>query len=271
MMGFLTESGDGFPGTASRTRPNHHVARVRHMKCWIHDPSIHLQFHPVNDQSTMVIGTPAKANRQASLAGFLRPKTGSGEAGPSRLKTQLVKRSRSSSIEAILAPAASTVETEATLKDEVFQLEPPAKRLKRSPSPPYPPRDHPSYRPPPRPDFNHPFLIAPVPQTLKDTFAVNPIGTAIYKPLELDLLYFKRFIDPSCTRQLTKYLLEELPWQRVRYTVRGIQINTPRWTTVFGKDATEKPWTGYKSKPRAIPEVLLMLMKHGALDTGNSP
>jgi hypothetical protein len=38
--------------------------------------------------------------------------------------------------------------------------------------------------------------------------------------------------------------------------VRGIDINTPRYTTVFGKDATSTPWTGYdKAEPRAIPVV----------------
>lgn len=139
----------------------------------------------------------------------------------------------------------------------------------------YPPASHPSYHPPPFPTFNHPISIAAVPESLRDSLAFNTDGKPIVKPdLGLDLLYLKRFIDPSCSRQLTKYLLDSLPWYRVKYTVRGISINTPRYTTVFGKDATDTPWTGYdKAEPRAIPRILLMLMQKGrsALLVSRSP
>lgn len=131
--------------------------------------------------------------------------------------------------------------------------------------PDYPPPNHPSYHPPPGPTFNHPIKIAPIPQHLLDSLLFNTIPKPIIKPdLGLDLLYFKRFIDPSCSSELTNYLLDSLPWYRVRYVVRGIPINTPRYTTVFGKDSTNTPWTGYdKAEPRAIPRILLKLMQMG--------
>ena len=128
---------------------------------------------------------------------------------------------------------------------------------------PFPPRDHPSYRPPPTPTFNHPFPIPPIPDTLD--LQTNSSFTSHLKPaLGLELLYFKHFIKPSCSRDVTKYLLEALPWYRVKYTVRGLDINTPRFTTVFGKDLSDRSWTGYKCKPRAIPTILLQLMQKGS-------
>ncbi|WVR05170.1 hypothetical protein IAU60_002182 [Kwoniella sp. DSM 27419] len=129
-------------------------------------------------------------------------------------------------------------------------------------SEPWPPAGHP-YHPPPNPTFNHPLVLPPVPPAL-DPIQYNSKGTIIHDPVtELDLVYFKRFIDPrGSSKALMRYLLDELPWYRVKYTVRGININTPRYTTVFGKDSTEIPWTGYqKCRPRAIPEVLLRLMR----------
>ncbi|OCF36430.1 hypothetical protein I316_01679 [Kwoniella heveanensis BCC8398] len=178
-------------------------------------------------------------------------------------------------------------------------------------SDPWPPKGHP-YHLPPSPTYNHPIVLPPLPHGLRD-MKYNSNGRPIKdETTELDLLYFKRFVDSispipsrstdttitngngdvsaeasSCldsgpgsglrlaaggrltessnlpsSKQLMKYLLEELPWYRVKYTVRGININTPRYTTVFGKDSTDIPWTGYqKCKPRAIPEVLVNLMR----------
>ncbi|WWD10059.1 hypothetical protein V865_008192 [Kwoniella europaea PYCC6329] len=79
---------------------------------------------------------------------------------------------------------------------------------------------------------------------------------------DLDLVYYKSFIDKSSSKELMSFLLDNLPWYRVKYMVRGININTPRYTTVFGKDSTDIPWSGYmKCRPRAIPEVLERLMR----------
>lgn len=129
----------------------------------------------------------------------------------------------------------------------------------------YPPPDHPSYHLPPSGSYNHPFTIPPIPQSLSSSLAFNTNPKVIAKPeLGLDLLYFKRFIDATCSSELTQYLLDSMPWYRVKYVVRGISINTPRYTTVFGKDATTTPWHGYdKAEPRAIPPILLKLMQKG--------
>ena len=128
---------------------------------------------------------------------------------------------------------------------------------------PYPPPDHPSYHPPPSSSYNHPVPIPPIPFSLSLTFNTSPKN--ITKPNHgLELLYFHPFIDRKCSTDLTNYVLEALPWYRVRYTVRGITINTPRYTTVFGKDLTDTPWFGYdKAEPRAIPPILLKLMQKG--------
>lgn len=130
-----------------------------------------------------------------------------------------------------------------------------------NPTPPYPPTDHPSYRLPPSPTFNHPIPIAPPPSSL--VLAYNAVHRILADPPDLDLLYFDRFVAPSCAGQLTKYLLDALPWYRVKYTVRGFDVNTPRYTTVFGKDSTDTEWEDYACKPRAIPEILLRLMQKG--------
>lgn len=119
--------------------------------------------------------------------------------------------------------------------------------------------DHP-YHAPPTPFFNHPITIHD-----RDLGLVfNNAPRLITKPADLDLMYFDRFLDSASSQRLFNYLLDELPWYRVNYTVRNIDIKTPRYTTVFGKDATHTPWTSYSDfKPRAIPQVLLQLKQKG--------
>lgn len=93
---------------------------------------------------------------------------------------------------------------------------------------------------------------------VRDTFAdVKP--QVILKDPGLDLLYFKRMITG---KQLFEYLLNELPWYRVTYPIRGITIRTPRWTCVWGCDETGAPLSSYKMKPRKIPSVLQQLLEH---------
>ncbi|WVF72222.1 hypothetical protein IAT40_007034 [Kwoniella sp. CBS 6097] len=188
----------------------------------------------------------------------------------------------------------STADTDANAKEQD-----PYSKLDLST--PWPPPNHP-YHPPPNPTFNHPIVLPPLPSGLKEMKYNTKARIIKDENTDLDLVYFKRFIDPTSSyspsssvapsipntmasaktssgsssgtnlltetislpssKELMKYLLEELPWYRVKYTVRGININTPRYTTVFGKDSTDIPWTGYqKCKPRAIPEVLLNLMR----------
>lgn len=73
---------------------------------------------------------------------------------------------------------------------------------------------------------------------------------------DLDLLYFKGFVGGERRKEFFDYLRSALPFYRVRYTVRGIHINTPRFTTVFGCDETGAKPSAYKIAPRALPKVL---------------
>lgn len=129
----------------------------------------------------------------------------------------------------------------------------------------YPPPSHPSYPQPPSRTHNHPIQIPQPPSSLISTLAFNPNPKPILKPgLNLDLLYFNKFINEG-SKELYDYLLVSMPWYRVTYTTKGFTVNTPRWTTVFGKDLQSKDWSGYPAgvKPRAIPEILLRLMEIG--------
>jgi hypothetical protein len=129
----------------------------------------------------------------------------------------------------------------------------------------YPPPTHPSYHPPPSSSYNHPFPISPPPPQLLEALSFSQSPKPILKSnLNLDLLYFNQFISPPGSRMLYDYFLEALPWYRVKYTKGPYEINTPRWTTVFGKDSSPNGWGEYGVvKPRAIPEILLRLMEIG--------
>jgi alkylated DNA repair dioxygenase AlkB len=104
-------------------------------------------------------------------------------------------------------------------------------------------------------------------------------GKVINDQLDLDLLYFQPYVPKDIERDLFKFLRQSLPFYRVKYTIkRGTietQINTPRFTTVFGLDETSrfladgsiveaqsgKPVAKdkYKSRPRPIPRCLDIL------------
>ncbi|KAJ5163873.1 uncharacterized protein N7500_005703 [Penicillium coprophilum] len=103
----------------------------------------------------------------------------------------------------------------------------------------------------------------------------------------LDLLYFQPYIPRPTANELFKFLRRELPFYRVQYTARRgdiqTQINTPRWTTVFGVDETSTfvkqdddpnnlllletktktpiPKTKYQCTPRPIPACLDLLRR----------
>lgn len=59
---------------------------------------------------------------------------------------------------------------------------------------------------------------------------------------DLDLLSFEPYIPPALAKELFTHLRANLPFYRVKYNITrgGIQtaISTPRYTTVFGLDAT---------------------------------
>ncbi|WRT67200.1 uncharacterized protein IL334_004166 [Kwoniella shivajii] len=223
--------------------------------------------------------SPKPAKRQASLAGFLQPKSKITPTSPRTVKSTRQNRIEQGDGKSEDKPITLVEdEDQDENKDDVQNQRPsPGIILNKGKSKaveykstdedlsinwPSTIPNHP-YHLPPNPTFNHPFTLSQIPSNLKPiNFNVHP--QIIHNPTtELDLLYYKGFIDPALsTKPLMDYLLNELPWYRVKYTVRGININTPRYTTVFGKDSTIIPWTGYqKCNPRAIPEVLQRLMR----------
>ncbi|KAI9036441.1 alpha-ketoglutarate-dependent dioxygenase AlkB family protein [Aspergillus affinis] len=92
----------------------------------------------------------------------------------------------------------------------------------------------------------YPFPIADLPSRIS-----NPLNDHQPRPSQsitnhpdLNLLYFQPLLLSSVARDLFHFLRAELPFYRVQYTIRrgGIdtQINTPRFTTVFGVDETSR-------------------------------
>ncbi|CAF0957312.1 unnamed protein product [Didymodactylos carnosus] len=105
--------------------------------------------------------------------------------------------------------------------------------------------------------FVYPFLTAyPIP-TFDLSLSINVKQQKVIndKP-QLDLIYFKSFIQSSTDQELYIYLLTSLPWYRVEYTKENLKISTPRYTTVFGIDETKQPAEVYQRPPREIPLVL---------------
>ena len=120
---------------------------------------------------------------------------------------------------------------------------------------------------------------------------VTAAGKAINHQPDLDILYFQPFIPHFIERDLFDFLRSELFFYRVTYTIKRFgketQVNTPRYTTVFGLDETSrfiidspsiveasdlsKPVskTKYRCQPRPIPECLDLLRRvtEAATDT----
>jgi alkylated DNA repair dioxygenase AlkB len=67
-------------------------------------------------------------------------------------------------------------------------------------------------------------------------------GRSITNQPDLDLLHFQPYITRTTANELFRFLRRELPFYRVQYNIKrgGVesQINTPRYTTVFGVDET---------------------------------
>lgn len=138
-----------------------------------------------------------------------------------------------------------------------------------------------------KPPSNHstyPFPIPQFPPDIVDGLGFVPAteGKAIDDQLELDLLYFQPCIPKDFEREVFEFLRKELFFYRVKYQIKrnGVeqQINTPRFTTVFGVDETSSfegrdgvlvnsqtqkpiPKERYKSQPRPIPGCLDHLRK----------
>lgn len=130
----------------------------------------------------------------------------------------------------------------------------------------------------------YPFAIPQLPPEITDilNFAPEAEGKVINDQPDLDLLYFQPYIPSSISTPLFEFLRGELFFYRVKYKIkRGpieTDINTPRFTTVFGVDETSTftpqgdlldatsnkpiPKDRYKTcKPRPIPACLDLLRK----------
>lgn len=130
----------------------------------------------------------------------------------------------------------------------------------------------------------YPHPVAHLPPHIIEQLAEVPSspGKVINDQPELDLLYFQPYIPPLVERDLFLFLRRSLFYYRVKYKIKrgpsDLQINTPRYTTVFGVDISsvfahaedgslylaesnnpEKPIPKdrYRTcKPRPIPECL---------------
>jgi alkylated DNA repair dioxygenase AlkB len=127
---------------------------------------------------------------------------------------------------------------------------------------------------------SYPFPIADLPPSIANALPDLPATKprSITNQPHLDLLYYQPFIPSTTARELFHFLRRELPFYRVQYTIRRgpntTQLNTPRFTTVFGVDDTSLftpnndpplvdskshtpiPSTKYKYNPRPIPACL---------------
>lgn len=127
---------------------------------------------------------------------------------------------------------------------------------------------------------SYPFSVPHLPPHLEDALSEIPAseGREINDQTDLDLLYFQPFIPSSIEKDLFEFLRKELFFYRVKYNIKrgGMEtkINTPRYTTVFGVDATSKfsptapsilvdantskpiPRDRYTCTPRPIPQCL---------------
>lgn len=116
-------------------------------------------------------------------------------------------------------------------------------------------------------------------------------GRHINDQPDLDLLYFQPFIPKSIENDAFQFLRKELFFYRVKYKIkRGpveTDINTPRFTTVFGVDETSKfdidgklvdsksekpiPMDRYRTcSPRPIPGCLEQLRQLAEVFTGST-
>jgi alkylated DNA repair dioxygenase AlkB len=138
----------------------------------------------------------------------------------------------------------------------------------------------------------YPFAIPFLPAPFKDQLGFAPAeeGKVMNDQLDLDMVYYQPYIPDTISAGVFDFLRQELPFYRVQYNInRGgvqTQINTPRFTTVFGIDETSR-FAGdgsivdaktakhvgpkaYKCKPRPIPQCLDELRKITQGSTGET-
>ncbi|KAH7061736.1 hypothetical protein BKA63DRAFT_201514 [Paraphoma chrysanthemicola] len=138
----------------------------------------------------------------------------------------------------------------------------------------------------------YPFAISHLPTPISEQLGFAPAeeGKVMNDQLDLDMVYYQPYIPAPITSGVFEFLRQELPFYRVQYNITRFgtptQINTPRFTTVFGVDETSRfaedgsivdAKTGkkvetsrYKCAPRPIPECLEVLRKITEGTTGET-
>ncbi|KAL9607531.1 MAG: hypothetical protein Q9167_007562 [Letrouitia subvulpina] len=92
----------------------------------------------------------------------------------------------------------------------------------------------------------YPFPVPYFPSYISDQLLEVPAsdGQAIDDQPDLDVLYFQPYISKAISKDLFEFLRSRLFFYRVQYKIKrgGIetQINTPRYTTVFGVDESSQ-------------------------------
>ena len=99
--------------------------------------------------------------------------------------------------------------------------------------------------PPSSTHATYPFSVPPLPSSIASTLSNSAPahkGKALIHLPDLDLLYYQPFIPTSTAPAIFDFLRTSLFYYRVKYKIkRGsveADINTPRFTTVFGVDQT---------------------------------
>ncbi|KAL8850801.1 MAG: hypothetical protein Q9221_004215 [Calogaya cf. arnoldii] len=92
----------------------------------------------------------------------------------------------------------------------------------------------------------YPFPVPHLPAYISNELVEAPFteGKPINDQVDLDIIYFQPFLSKSIANDLFEFLRSQLFFYRVQYKIKrgGVetQINTPRYTTVFGLDDTSK-------------------------------
>jgi hypothetical protein len=136
----------------------------------------------------------------------------------------------------------------------------------------------------------YPFAIDQLPLEILEQLNCGSSSEAkvINNQPDLDLLYFKPYIRRDIAHDLFHFLRRALFFYRVQYKIKRdqfeTQVNTPRYTTVFGVDESARfsedgelldaktrvplPKGSYRCDPRPLPSCLESLRKSAAATTG---
>lgn len=172
-------------------------------------------------------------------------------------------------------------------------ISPPALRVSTEPAPaPVTQQQDDDGDLPPSTHASYPFPIANFPSSLIALISSSPsdAGTHLDQERDLDIVHYSPYVPWQSATSIFTFLRRELPFYRVQYTIhRGsvaTQVNTPRYTTVFGVDESARfsasgelvsaatgaalPTSSYSCTPRPIPACLEALRILTEASTGST-